>query len=936
MLGDEAPVDGAAELRRVGRCLDWQYPDELDRVVLRDAELAELTRLLDADERRPVLLLGPRQVGKTALLHEYTFRRVAQRKTKYRDHRNVWLLAPARLISGMSYVGQWENRLLAILKEARRRDHVLYFDDLLGLFQAGQSACSSLNVAGVLKPYLERRRVRVVGEITPEALRVLREKDRGFADLFHILPVPEPNEYDTLRILIAVQRQLENQNRSTFDLDVLPVVLDLQRRYGRGLAFPGKAATFLRQLAVKQRGQSVARQTALHEFHVRSGLSTTFLDRQTRLDRDDVVKGIAAQVIGQEAAVAAAADVITVAKARLNDPDRPLASFLFLGPTGVGKTQCAKAIAAYLFGDADRLLRFDLNEFSDPDSAARLVGTFSQPEGLLTSAIRRQPFAVVLFDEVEKAHPEVFDLLLQVLGEGRLTDALGRTVDFGNALIVLTSNLGVRESESHAGFRADEAARDALFVRAAERFFRPEFFNRLDRVIPFHRLTRPQVRAIADQLIRDVLRREGLVQRKCFLHVEPDALERVVDQGFDPVLGARALKRAIEKQLTQPVAAQLAALRANVFTALRVYRGPDDLLVHVQTLEQVAPAPRPPLDLRDTAAVLKKVRAAVRRIDDDLSPLRPEGAFDPRAMRPEQYRYFAVRQQMDRVRELEGRLSERVEQRRLRRSPLPTYRKPDAPRGHLYKIAAHDVRFQGEVLREMAAAMNINEYLRDLIASATVAADGPDAPELLDLLGEVALLDLMARSSRSVEPEQVLLLVRGLAEAEQPEPLTARKLFGPALEDLLARAFRALQLDASPWPDKDLGPNLRQASCIVLHGLHALALARPEAGLHLFEWDHAALEPFQVDVLSLPSEGDPAVAADAWLANRRRWLDDLRAGRAAVGDDPFAVGPVVRIYDDRNAVDLRSGTTAPHEQLAALIRAGLPLPAELTESGDDE
>ena len=369
LLGDDTPVSGATELRRVGRCLDWLYPDELDRVVLRDRELAELTRLLDADERRPVLLLGPRQVGKTALLHEYTFRRVAQRKTKYRDHRNVWLLAPARLISGMSYVGQWENRLLAILKEARRRDHVLYFDDLLGLFQAGQSACSSLNVAGVLKPYLERRRVRVVGEITPEALRVLREKDRGFADLFHILPVPEPNEYDTLRILIAVQRQLENQNRSTFDLDVLPVVLDLQRRYGRGLAFPGKAATFLRQLAVKQRGQSVARQTALHEFHVRSGLSTTFLDRQTRLDRDDVVKGIAAQVIGQEAAVAAAADVITVAKARLNDPDRPLASFLFLGPTGVGKTQCAKAIAAYLFGDADRLLRFDLNEFSDPDSA---------------------------------------------------------------------------------------------------------------------------------------------------------------------------------------------------------------------------------------------------------------------------------------------------------------------------------------------------------------------------------------------------------------------------------------------------------------------------------------------------------------------------------------------------------------------------------------
>jgi len=193
-LGDDTPVDGAHELRRVGRCLDWQYPDDLDRVILRDAEVEELTTLLESGERRPILLVGPRQVGKTAVLHEYVWRQVSRRRSPFLDRGNVWLLAPARLISGMSYVGQWENRLLAVLKEAQRRRHILYFDDLIGLFLAGITSCSSLSVADVLKPILERRRVQVVGEITPEALRVLRERDRGFADLFHLLPLREPKE----------------------------------------------------------------------------------------------------------------------------------------------------------------------------------------------------------------------------------------------------------------------------------------------------------------------------------------------------------------------------------------------------------------------------------------------------------------------------------------------------------------------------------------------------------------------------------------------------------------------------------------------------------------------------------------------------------------------------------------------------------------------
>src|SRR5262249_10096451 len=280
-----------------------------------------------------------------------------EKKSPFVNRDCVWLISPQRLISGMSYVGQWEARLLAILRHAKKRHHVLYFDDLVGLFLAGISAVATLSAAQVMKPYLERRDVRVVGEITPEGLRVLQERDRSFADVFHVLPIREPSDADTLQILIGAQRRLEGKHRCGFDLDVLPTVIDLQRRYERTAAFPGKAARMLTRLAVKAEADQqasgykkeepqdpfapasvVPRDGVLTEFRAQSGPSLAFLARRARLDRDEIMGALKAQVIGQEEAVEAAADVIAVAKARLNDPDRPLAAFLFLGPTGVGKT----------------------------------------------------------------------------------------------------------------------------------------------------------------------------------------------------------------------------------------------------------------------------------------------------------------------------------------------------------------------------------------------------------------------------------------------------------------------------------------------------------------------------------------------------------------------------------------------------------------------
>lgn len=325
---------------------------------------------------------------------------------------------------------------------------------------------STLSVAALLKTVPERRHVRVIGEMTPEAFRVLREKDRSFADAFHVIRISELSADDNLRVLFSEQRRLETRHRCRFSIESLPAVIDLQRRYARDVAFPGKAANFLKRLAVRIEGEAqpdassdkagtpavISRERVLDAFHQQTGLPRSFLDQQQTLASDHVAQKPRERFVGQPDAVKAAVEIIAIARARLNDPTRPIASLLLLGPTGVGKTEFAKSLAAYLFGHADRLLRFDMNEYVSPNAVPQLVGTFAQPEGLLTAAVRRQPFAMILFDEIEKGHPDVFDLLLQVLGEGRLTDARGRTTDFSNTIIVLTSNLGTQRSESGLGF----------------------------------------------------------------------------------------------------------------------------------------------------------------------------------------------------------------------------------------------------------------------------------------------------------------------------------------------------------------------------------------------------------------------------------------------------------------------------------------------------
>ncbi|MFM7846173.1 MAG: AAA family ATPase [Planctomycetota bacterium] len=575
--------DGEWELFTVGYSLSDLYPQRLDRPILRSTEVQELTRLLTSEKKSPVLLLGPRKVGKTAVIHGAVFNIEHKKSKRHEEYEQVWLLEPQRLISGMSYVGEWERRFQAIVNHAQRYNLTLYFDDLLGLLHAGVSSSSSLSVASLLRPVIEQRRVRVLAEMHPESFRVLRERDRGLADLFHLLPISELSEVDNLHVLIKRQCELEETYQCQMNLDVLPLVIDLQRRFARETAFPGKAASFLQRLTHQSvdkireqmtradgpktvdilgftlpRPATITRQHVMDRFQEETGLPEAFFDQNQPLSAAAIQQGLSARFVGQRHVLQAGCEIISLAKARLNDPSRPLASLFLLGPTGVGKTEFARSLATYLFGHADRLIRFDMNEYVSPTAVPQLVGTFEQPNGLLTAAIRRQPFAVLLFDEIEKAHPAVYDLLLQILGEGRLTDAFGRTSDFSHAIIVMTSNLGTRRAELGVGFSPSDALTDFAALSAVRSFFRPEFLNRLDRILPFQALSRSDLESIAEHLLRDFCQRDGIARRRCIVQLQPPAVDWILQQGHHPALGARALKRAIERELTQPLARYLA------------------------------------------------------------------------------------------------------------------------------------------------------------------------------------------------------------------------------------------------------------------------------------------------------------------------------------------------------------------------------------------
>ncbi|MCA9540870.1 MAG: ATP-dependent Clp protease ATP-binding subunit [Myxococcales bacterium] len=570
------------------------------------------------------VLYGPSGVGKTAIVNALV-RRMADEGRALHERTDVWAVDGNRIIAGMSMVGAWEQRCKDMVAELEARRDVLYVDDLPALVYTGRSAQSDAHVAQYLEPHLAAGDLRVIGECTPERLEAARDEAPGFFSRFQIVPVPELSETETLMVLVHAVRAIEAREPALVAPEALDGILALTRRFQRRRCHPGKAVSLLQRLVDDHQdierddlGRRLLDRPRLIDFFARqTGLPRFVLWEQQARPFAEIEAHFQRRIIGQAAAARAAAEVVNVLQQGLDDPQRPLATMLFVGPTGVGKTECGKALAEYLFGTADRLIRFDMSEFCDPWSTARLFGDRLRPEGELTRRVEQQPFSVVLFDEIEKAHPRVFDAFLQVFGEGRLTNAAGRTTDFCNAILIMTSNLGVKQAQRSLGFAEPTGTRQDAHFRQAAEFFRPEFFNRIDRIVAFRSLGRESLGPLVERTLVEILSRRGLRRSGVMVEVEPSLVELLVDQGFDPRYGARSLRRALEQRLTVPLAHHLVSQPVDRTTTIELFRSGDDIGLRLQALddavvEVIAP---PPLD--DWAALQTRYAA----LAEDLTAL---------------------------------------------------------------------------------------------------------------------------------------------------------------------------------------------------------------------------------------------------------------------------------------------------------------------------
>jgi ATP-dependent Clp protease ATP-binding subunit ClpC len=520
--------------------------------------LAEIFR-----SRQPasVLLVGASGVGKTAIFHE-----LVRRRGEFNLNENeFWATDGARLIAGQFGFGMWQARCQKLIAEAKQRRAILHLGNLIELTEVGKSMSLTQGIASFLRPKIARGEISVVCECAPEQIPILERRDPNLLSAFQQIRVEEPDRKTSLKILESVAKEfapVTDEKKRKTEARAIKTVEAVHRRFSTYSAFPGRPVRFLRNLFhALEADEPLAPNAVYRAFSNETGLPEMLLNDETALDLAETENFFARRVVGQTEAVNLVTKLIATVKAKLTRPRKPIASLLFIGPTGVGKTELTKALAEFFFSDAARLIRFDMSEFSNALAVQRLIGGTGEAEGLLTAKVREQPFSVVLLDEFEKAHHSFFDLLLQVLGEGRLTDSAGRVADFTNAIIVMTSNLGASEFQrGKSGFLRNARERQAAvkhFDAAVKNFLRPEIYNRIDRIVPFAPLDEKTVFKIAELETEKLRKRDGLRFRPVKLEIEREVVWHLAETGYDIRYGARPLKRAVERQLLAPLAAEL-------------------------------------------------------------------------------------------------------------------------------------------------------------------------------------------------------------------------------------------------------------------------------------------------------------------------------------------------------------------------------------------
>jgi ATP-dependent Clp protease ATP-binding subunit ClpC len=637
--------------------------DQLDPLIGREAEIERVVQILCRRTKNNPVLIGEPGVGKTAIVEGLAQRIVSGDVPPFLRDKRILALDLSLVVAGTKYRGQFEERLKTIMRELiENPQYIIFIDELHTLVGAG-SAEGSLDAANILKPALSRGEIQCVGATTPTEFRKTIEKDRSLERRFQAVKVPPPTEAETIKIIEGIKERYETFHQVRYTEDAVETAVYHSQRYIPDRFLPDKAIDIIdeagarvklreanvppeilksqrelrRHTAAFERAQAernyeqakifkqrerdeLDRLTSLRELH---NLTSAPAPLVTRDDIEEVVsrwtgipitslkeeesqkllrieQELHKRIISQSRAISALSRAIRRSRAGLKNPNRPVGSFLFLGPTGVGKTEVARSLAEFLFGSERALVRFDMSEYMEKHSVSKLIGSppgyvGHEEGGQLTEKIRRSPYSVLLLDEIEKAHPDLFSILLQVLEDGMLTDSLGNVVDFKNTILIMTSNIGARfiQKRGHMGFRSSARSQQSTVeegvMQAVKQTFNPEFINRLDEIIVFEPLTDPDLFEIVGLLVAELNR--TLIRRKLQVQMTEGAKRWLVDKTCtDRSYGARPLRRALQKYVEDPLSEALIEGRFSEASVVEVYLDGDALQYRPLELEEIGDA----------------------------------------------------------------------------------------------------------------------------------------------------------------------------------------------------------------------------------------------------------------------------------------------------------------------------------------------------------
>ncbi|MEZ5965329.1 MAG: ATP-dependent Clp protease ATP-binding subunit [Planctomycetota bacterium] len=561
----------------------------LSPVIGRERELDLLAQVLLRKNKNNPVLVGAAGVGKTAIVEGLARRLASSACPEPLKGNRVVELAVGALVAGTKFRGEFEERLLGIAKEAEQHPNIILFlDEVHTLVGAGAGSGDSLDASNIFKPALARGDLRCIGATTIEEYRRHIEKDPALERRFEKIMVEEPTPRQALEILQGSVEGMEEHHQVTIAADALQAAVDLTVKHVLDRQLPDKAIDALDQSCARRRLQQFTQSVKVEgekptitadDITVTvaqwTGIPLRKLTEEATRNLLNLEVDLRSRVIGQDHAVRAVARAILTAKAGLSAPNRPLGVFLFLGPTGVGKTELAKSLAHVLFGDEKRLVRFDMSEFTEPHSVSKLIGAppgyvGHEREGQLISSLRTHPHSIVLFDEVEKAHPQIFDLFLQIFDDGRLSGAHGKTADFSQAVVILTSNIDPSpDARGAVGFGKPGVEPPAPDLRKGlAQFFRPELVNRIDEVVQFLPLDRNSLRRIIDRYVHDI--EQLLAARKAKLQLDDTVYDHLTKLGESEDYGARELRRVVDVNLRQPLAEELLRRGGEAVGTIRV------------------------------------------------------------------------------------------------------------------------------------------------------------------------------------------------------------------------------------------------------------------------------------------------------------------------------------------------------------------------------